>query len=619
MAPLVPSSKVTLSYPLYTCDFDPLDSSRLVVGGGGGAGRTGVGNKITLLDTSNPNELREAAEIELSKDEDNVTSLAVGAKKGKATLVFAGVNSSPADVEKGTNAHFRVLGIEPPRKGKGKGKTSGAESILELSRSSLFQGREKDAYQRITRLSKPFANQPQLGAVATGLAKTSEIVLFDTSATAPPVSRGAVETSKEAVDVDFIQTGDGKYILGYCDEHDIYIKEISQNPDKEDPECIYITPATRGVEKPTTPKFRAMRFLTKEFLIMLTNIHSNGGVVLQIFRIPPSGKGQCRLAQSLRLPDRIKKATGIAICNLTPPTKPSEPQGYTQFVIAVAGHDISLSLFKVDFQVAGGISMVTSIKSFRTFKNVHPLQITALAFSNFTPPTHPITASTPPQYLKLASVGISNTVVVHTFPLFPVPLSMKRGQSTTPRYVVALPSTAAAFGMGIILSVLGIALAAIFIQGILEIRGGVPVYLNVRKNLPVVWQEALGRPYEFPSGYNGRVSPTPSAPGIKTGETVEPAQDQEHASQEQPDIGQQEKLISSLKDSGNWLGKFTDSVVEKHGKGRTWEELRHHEKEEWKRRLKDAGHWAGELPENIFKGVLFSELANAVGQAVAGA
>ncbi len=46
MAPLIPSAKVTLSYPLYACDFDPYDDSRLFVGGGGGASKTGVGNKI---------------------------------------------------------------------------------------------------------------------------------------------------------------------------------------------------------------------------------------------------------------------------------------------------------------------------------------------------------------------------------------------------------------------------------------------------------------------------------------------------------------------------------------------------------------------------------------------
>lgn len=46
MAPLISSAKATLAYPLYAVDFDPLDATRLVVGGGGGAGKTGVGNKI---------------------------------------------------------------------------------------------------------------------------------------------------------------------------------------------------------------------------------------------------------------------------------------------------------------------------------------------------------------------------------------------------------------------------------------------------------------------------------------------------------------------------------------------------------------------------------------------
>ncbi|PBP17054.1 hypothetical protein BUE80_DR012228, partial [Diplocarpon rosae] len=526
MAPLISFAKSTLSYPLYAVDFDPLDSSRLLVGGGGGAGRTGVGNKITLLDTTNPNELAELRDIELSKDEDNVTSLAAGVDKNGAPLVFAGVNSSPEDLDKGKNLHFRVFRTETTAgaKGKGKGKgTAGAkkaapDTITEVSRSALFAGREKDMYQRITRLSKPFPGQSQLGAVATGLCKASEIVLFDTTSTSPPRSRGAVQSNREAVDVDLIQAGINEYLFAYCDEHDIYLKKISETMDSEEPECIYITPATRaaGMGKPTTPKFRAMRFLTKEYLIMLTNVANNSGVVLQVFRIPPSGKGQCRLAQSLRLPLGISKATGLAVSNLTPPASPTVTQGYTQFVIAVAGHDISLRLFKVDLQVEGNISMVSKIKSFRTFTKVHPLQITGLAFSNFAPPTHPVTAQTPPQYLKLASISVANTVIVHTLPLFPVPLSVKRGQSKTPRYVVALPSTRAVYGLGITVSIIAIALASIIIQGILEIRGGVPIYLNARTHLPVVLQERLGRPYEFPSGYDGVATTAEIFPSTET-------------------------------------------------------------------------------------------------------
>ncbi|KAH9221822.1 hypothetical protein DL95DRAFT_518970 [Leptodontidium sp. 2 PMI_412] len=640
MAPLIPSAKATLSYPLYAVDFDPLDSTRLLVGGGGGAGRTGVGNKITLLDTSNPNDLQELRDIELSKDEDSVTSLAVGVDQDGSPLVFAGVNSSPADVEKGKNLHFRVFRTDASATAKGKAvaQKATADKITEISRSALFEGTENELYQRITRLSKPFQGQPQLGAVATGLAKASEIVLFDTSSTSPPRSRGAVQSNKEAVDVDFIQTGKDEYLFAYCDEHDIYLKKITAVADAEEPECVYITPATRGSERPTTPKFRAMRFLTKDFVIMLTNIASNSGVALQIFRLPPSGKGQCRLSQSIRLPMRVTKATGLAVSNLTPPASPTSPQGYTQFVVAVAGHDISISLFKVDLQVEGTVSLVSKIKPFRTFKNVHPLQITGLAFSNFTPPTHPVTAQTPPQHLKLASVGMSNTVVVHTLPLFPVPLSVKRGQSKTPRYVVALPSSAAVFGMGILVSIIGIALTAIIIQGILEIRGGVPVYLNARSHLPVVLQERLGRPYEFPEGYKPIPSTATARPtgvnhhhiGVPLDSDSQPLANEDGSALRLPEFFEQlqlqqeasgDSVVLLRESSGDGEGVETHvHDEEKHGahNAKTWEELPKAQKEGWKKRLSDAGHWAEDMGETVLKGVLFSELAGVVGDAVRG-
>ena len=47
MAPQIESAKITLTYPLYVCDW--IDENRLVVGGGGGSGRNGVGNKIVSI------------------------------------------------------------------------------------------------------------------------------------------------------------------------------------------------------------------------------------------------------------------------------------------------------------------------------------------------------------------------------------------------------------------------------------------------------------------------------------------------------------------------------------------------------------------------------------------
>lgn len=46
MAPSFPRADTDVDYPIYAVDFDPEDANRLVVGGGGGAGRSGVGNKI---------------------------------------------------------------------------------------------------------------------------------------------------------------------------------------------------------------------------------------------------------------------------------------------------------------------------------------------------------------------------------------------------------------------------------------------------------------------------------------------------------------------------------------------------------------------------------------------
>ncbi|RDL35364.1 Uncharacterized protein BP5553_07295 [Venustampulla echinocandica] len=621
MAPLVPSAKATLSYPLWACDFDPLDSSRLVVGGGGGAGRSGVGNKITLLDTSKASELKEVGEIDLSKDEDNVTSLAVGQRKGETTLVYAGANSRPEDIKKGRNKHFRIFGIEAA--------TSGTSKITELSRSSLFTGTEKDSYQRLLRLTKPYPNQPQLGAIATGLTKKSEIVLFETSATQPMRSRGAVQSNKEPVDADLIQTGENEYMFAYCDEHDVFVKKITPDNDDEEPREVYITPASRSHEKVTIPSFRAMRWLTKDFLLMLTNIHGNSGAVLQILRLPPSGNGHCRIAQSLRLPSRITKGTGLAVANLTPPLSPTAEQDYTQFVIAVAGHDISITLFKVNLQVERSVAMPTKIREFRTFKNVHPNQTTGLCFSNFVPPTHPVTASTPPQCLKLASISVSSTVVVHTLPLFPVPLSIKRGQSRTPRYVVALPSGATAMAMSLVLCTLGILLGAVFIQSLLEIRGAAPNWVQARSFIPLRVQEVIGRPYEFPGGYKSSIASTKDtyASGYNHHIGV-PADDASGSALRLPEI------FSSLKSESDGTGVFVvhehadaeggikaklhdEEVHGPHG-GQPWEELKHEQRQKWIEKLKQAGYWAEDMGETILKGVVFGELGAAVGQAVAG-
>lgn len=60
MAPPFPSSRIELDYPLYAVQFDPDDANRFAVAGGGGAGRSGVGNKIVSPPPRSPVALRLA-------------------------------------------------------------------------------------------------------------------------------------------------------------------------------------------------------------------------------------------------------------------------------------------------------------------------------------------------------------------------------------------------------------------------------------------------------------------------------------------------------------------------------------------------------------------------------
>lgn len=49
MAPPVSYAKTTLPFPIFAAEFDPYSRGYLVVGGGGGEGRSGVPNQIVSI------------------------------------------------------------------------------------------------------------------------------------------------------------------------------------------------------------------------------------------------------------------------------------------------------------------------------------------------------------------------------------------------------------------------------------------------------------------------------------------------------------------------------------------------------------------------------------------
>lgn len=593
MAPTIQTASLGLSYPVYACDFDPQDANRLVVGGGGGVSKTGVHNKISVIDASHSDSLQVVSELDLSANEDSVTSLAVGPKRanGKSILVFAGVNSSPADVVKGKNEHFRVFTIEPSLKAKAQ------PGIAEISREAIFKANDTNTYQRVLRISQPFGDLPQLGAIATGFAKEPQIAVFDVLPARPFAPRGIIEIDKEANDLDIIQTGDGEYQLVYCDDYEIYTLNIGKKT-TTGPTCVFTIPH----DESPRPSFRSIRYLTPTFVLAAANIPKAGGVVLQGFRLPKPDQGsdaKARLAISAKLPKPVTRTTGMAVRNLSPPATPTAKYGDSEFAIAVAGHDSSVTLYKLEHTTTLNVDLLSNLHPITTFKAVHPGPISGLAFSPFVPPKAPTMRR---HNIKLATIGsMGNSLVVHTVPLRKVvekpPTATARRHSVGPprpaRYVVDLKAHGPSTTPLIVFLTVIMTLLAILGQSLLEIKGLSPPLLHAKRITPASWHYHYGPPVAATSPPKLSDILGGIAGGSGDGKVVMLGGDNEVTviGEEELDAGKASKAVS-------------------------WHQLGAEQKAAWKQKLQEAGHWGEGLGEAIFKGVLFGEIGGAVAGAV---
>ncbi|EIW82197.1 hypothetical protein CONPUDRAFT_153085 [Coniophora puteana RWD-64-598 SS2] len=95
------------AFPVFSSAF--VADNELVVGGGGGASRTGIKNRLRLYRVSDDRNLDLLGERELDKDEDAPMSMA--ALQKNKTFV-CGINSSAQKISTGQNDNCRVFAIE---------------------------------------------------------------------------------------------------------------------------------------------------------------------------------------------------------------------------------------------------------------------------------------------------------------------------------------------------------------------------------------------------------------------------------------------------------------------------------------------------------------------------
>ncbi|CAI7580169.1 unnamed protein product [Penicillium discolor] len=675
MAPTVHSAKLTLSCPLFAADFDPRNNGRLLVGGGGGEGRSGVGNKISLLDTSRRSEITEAVELNLSRDEDSVTSLAaaplVGDEAG-SLVALAGINSSVEQQKKNNNQHLRAFRFEVPQKttavaeGSGKKDTKPEEEVIPgkaiaLSQASLFRTKNgpgsSDTYQRVTRLS-PWPKgkdgnekHTRIGAVATGLAPSGEIVFFratETPSEKDVIGRIQLSGNEEAEDLDFVSLEDdsektddahGRFLVAYTNGPDVMVGEISSSSrpnSSPDVRSVYTIPLPANGARTARPKFRALRFLSPRTLLLLLNAPNRGGSELVLLQLPSAKSSKSKILRRRKLPRTLKIGLGLDICQLG-----TNSQGQQQTVIAASGSDNSIPLFTLEYGPNRGYS---NFRPYTTLRDVHPFSMTKLTFSTFIAPPHPVTPDVGPQNIKLASVSMGNTVVVHTFPLSPFPTS-----SRTPRYVLVTPGPSEIWELvySIIILLFSISAICVAMLAFAEIRGGTPPILGATEWLPDSIRGAIAREYVLPPrdkltyfdtllAPRGSDSDTdiPVANIVPTDSQIESLReilDRVHRAGAAPadleTIAPQSLSVIVRCSAGQnaeqsviietaLSASVDESEQSEEEKLQAWKDLSVSEQSIWKQRLVDAGRWTASEGENVLIGVLFSEACGELGRAV---
>lgn len=623
----------------------------------------------TVLDVSDRQTIVPVAELELSRTEDSVSSLANLATRD-GLIALAGINSSTADQKAGKNEHLRAFEIRyPPRK---KQKTEKSEvnsegSITALGKRSFFKpssSAKEQTYQRLLRLSPARKNEggnKRIGAIATGLAQEAQVIVFNATV-APPenadiIAKIDLPSRSEAADLDIIQTEESDYSLVYCDDYSIYeqtfrydfkTKKVEKRPNG--PRRVTQIPLPDTLQDPKSrPKFRCVRYLNDLTVLALVNKANKKGTELWMYHLYPTGPAMELSSRSL--PANIKQAASMDVCILD-----ADEFGNQQVVIAVAGQDVSISVFTANY--SSSTETFSSLRSYLTMHKVHDQGMTQICFEPFHSPKRavdpaqqkttgdngeplnvPSTASQHPgpQYIRLASVSYANTVVVETFPLSP--LEPKNKDS---RYVLSHPQDESFYfwAYAIVISVV-VLVTAFLLQAF--INGDTAAEQGLLGVVPAPLREILGQPVHSLSAPTHRSTITvqkassasiietilpslsdahePAAPSPVDAPTdsstidLRAALAEHHATPEGA-----EAVAVVVRDAPE--GEGIDITVhpdkmeylEGDSDAKHWHELEDHAKDYWKAKLKAAGQWAEAEGEAVFKGVLWSSYAGFVGQ-----
>lgn len=415
-----------------------------------------------LLDVSNRSKITVAAQLDLSRDEDSIQSLA-SLTTPTGLLTLAGINSSAASQKSGANEHLRSFEVTFPkrkRNNEDEEKERGGQ-IAFTSKTALFQARadgKARPYQRLLKLSPVVSREApkkRLCVAATGDAAKNEIVVFDATTATPDEKSVCARLSPpegvEAVDLDLTEESaegseNGRFAVAYCTDYEVYVCRLKYDfqskqtsPSRPETNVVYKAANASSAKAGTAkPKIRCLRWLSPHHLLVLQKSGSFPAelVLLNLAASSNSSpEGTVNLRKSL--PKSLEVAAHLDICALN-----ADPaSGERQYLVAVAGADkareSAIHVYTLDHRPSDPDPwrQVWQINSFTTLNRTHRSNIMKITFSNFFPPRQnpesTMSVATPNQHVHLASVAWGGTVSVETFTLTSTPT--KPHDTTTAR------------------------------------------------------------------------------------------------------------------------------------------------------------------------------------------
>jgi prolactin regulatory element-binding protein len=241
--------------------------------------------------------------------------------------------------------------------------------------------------------------------------------------------------------------------------------------------------------------------------------------------------------------------------------------------------------------------------------------MTKVVFSPFYKPDVPTGRKAPPQYLRLASTSLGNSISCETFPL----------QHIGSRYVLQTArsrniSTAATY----LVITMVVAVMALLIQSLIDPEGSL-----TKGILPASLSNAASHHKTFGETLRDKrheaVLNNADSPVVKTSQRIADllhlhlphVLSDTHSSGPSP----QQKALVIHHDSeaiSTEIHEGDEAVLKRHATAKRWEDLSKEEKKLWKEKLSDAGMWAVGEGETILKSIFFGQIGGLIGQVAEG-